>query len=81
MAKQFLFLTDGNAEQAVELYLSEMQISQNNYNNINLNNENNSLKIEFSINYQMFLNLTVFTRNSENTYNGLITFLCENQST
>lgn len=77
LAKQFLFLTDGNAEQAVELYLSEMQISQNNYNNINLNNENNSLKIEFSINYQMFLNLTVFTRNSENTYNGLITFLYE----
>ena len=77
IAEQFLSLTDWNAEQAVELYLSEIQLLQNNNINNNQYNQNNPLKIEFSINYQMFLNMNVYTGSSESIYNGLITFLCE----
>ena len=73
-AEHYLYLTGGNAEQAVKLYLSEREVSQNNNRN---NSQNNQYKIEFIINYERFLNLNVFNRNDESIYINLIKFLEE----
>ena len=74
IAELYLNLTGGNAEQAVQLFLSEREVNQNSNRNIY---QNNQIKIEFTIDYERFSNLNVYNSHDENVYNDLVKFLKE----
>ena len=74
IAEHFLNLTNGNQNDAVQLYLSEKQVEQNNnfYNNIN-----NQINTEFIINDEILLNQEVHIPNDKSFYDDLKTFFFE----
>ena len=76
LAKHYLLLTNGDKNQAVQLFLNEQESNRNMILNNNQNNEED-IKIEFLINNEILSNKEVYIQNNKNIYTDLNTFLFE----
>ena len=76
LAKHYLLLTNGDKNQAVQLFLNEQESNRNMILNNNQNNVED-IKIEFLINNEILSNKEVYIQNNKNIYTDLNTFLFE----
>ena len=77
LARHYLELMNWNAQEAVQLYLSEQASNLNLNQNNNRDYQPNSGKIEFKINNEMFADKQIYSSYDKTLYYELRTFLFE----
>ena len=77
LAEQYLNFTNGDKNQAVQLFLNEQQSNLNIQERNFQNAQQNQAKIEFSINYRTRFNREVYLQKDKSAYEDLTKFLLE----